>query len=87
MTNKEQFLIEHNKLSPLSLQATLVLLTRFREDKMSLFKNDDWSIDKLRRPFILWLTSLPQETKEDGAKHGKNKSAKKLFHPYPVTKS
>ncbi len=85
MTNKEQFLIEHNKLSPLSLQATLVLLNRFRESKTSLFKNDDWSVDKLRRPFILWLTSLPSDIKEDSAKKGK--LVKQLFHPYPVTKS
>lgn len=82
MTNKEQFLIEHNKLSPLSLQATLILLTRFKEDKISLFKDDNWSVDKLRRPFILWLTSLPSEKLKDGAKQGKDKS----FHPYPVTK-
>ncbi|MDO8486267.1 MAG: hypothetical protein Q7S77_01030 [Candidatus Staskawiczbacteria bacterium] len=86
MTNKEQFLIEHNKLSPLSLQATLALLTRFREVKISLFKNDDWSVDKLRRPFILWLTSLPLE-KEDNIKQEKNKLAKQLFRSYPITKS
>ena len=59
MTAKEQFLSEHNKLSPLNLQATMALLSRFRTDKTALFKNDDWPIDKLRRPFILWLTSLP----------------------------
>ncbi len=59
MTTKEQFLSEHNKLSPLNMQATMALLSRFRIDKTSLFKNDDWPIDKLRRPFILWLTSLP----------------------------
>lgn len=82
MTNKEQFLIEHNKLSPLSLQATLILLTRFKEDKLSLFKDDNWSVDKLRRPFILWLTSLPSEKLEGSAKQAKDK----LFHPYPVTK-
>ena len=85
MTNKEQFLIEHNKLSPLSLQADLILLTRFKEEKTSLFKNDDWSIDKLRRPFILWLTSLPSEQPEDISRQERNKSAKQ-FHPYPVTK-
>lgn len=82
MTNKEQFLIEHNKLSPLSLQATLILLTRFKEEKRTLFKDDNWSIDKLRRPFILWLTSLQSEKQEDSVKQGKDK----LFHPYPVTK-
>ena len=87
MTNKEQFLIEHNKLSPLSLQATLILLTRFKEERVSLFKNDDWPIDKLRRPFILWLTSLPSESKKDGIEQEKDKLDKRPFHPYPVTKS
>mgnify|MGYP001611646305 CR=1 FL=1 len=86
MTNKEQFLIEHNKLSPLGLQATLILLTRFKTEKISLFKNEDWPIDKLRRPFILWLTSLPLETKEEAVKQRKSKLIKQLFHPYPVTK-
>jgi hypothetical protein len=54
---KEQFLEEHNKLSPANLKATIPLLSRFRIEKASLFKNKNWSIDKLRRPFILWLTS------------------------------
>ena len=65
MTTKEQFLSEHNRLSPLNLQATIALLSRFRIDKTSLFKNDDWSVDKLRRPFVLWLTSLTLEEKEN----------------------
>lgn len=65
MTTKEEFLSEHNKLSPLNLQATTALLSRFRIDKTSLFKDDDWSIDRLRRPFILWLTSLPSRERED----------------------
>jgi len=43
------------------LQATIALLTRFEKEKPSLFKNNNWSIDKLRRPFILWLTSLALE--------------------------
>ncbi|MDD5433141.1 MAG: hypothetical protein PHE77_00560 [Candidatus Pacebacteria bacterium] len=55
---KEQFLEEHNKLAPENLRATVALLSRFREEKASLFHNDDWPIDKFRRPFILWLTSL-----------------------------
>jgi hypothetical protein len=58
--NKEQFLEEHNRLSPANLRATISLLSRFRVEKTSLFKGDDWPIDKLRRPFILWLTSLSQ---------------------------
>jgi hypothetical protein len=85
MTNKEHFLTEHNKLSPLSLQADLILLTRFKEEKTSLFKDDSWSLDKLRRPFILWLTSLPSEQPDSIIKQVKNKLAKQ-FHPYPVTK-
>lgn len=59
MTQKELFLIEHNKLSPLNLRATVALLSRFREEKPSLFEGEDWPLDKLRRPFIMWLTSLP----------------------------
>ena len=55
--NKEQFLEEHNRLSPKSLKATTALLSRFREERASLFQGDDWPIDKFRRPFIIWLTS------------------------------
>ena len=65
MTKKQQFLSEHNKLSPLNLQATTYLLSRFKIEKASLFKDDDWSLDKLRRPFVLWLTSLTVEEKEN----------------------
>jgi hypothetical protein len=64
MTSKEQFLSEHNKLSPVSLQATAVLLLRFKADKAQLFKGDDWSLEKIRRPFVLWLTSLSSKEKE-----------------------
>ena len=65
MTKKQQFLLEHNKLSPLNLQATMSLLSRFKIEKAPLFKDDNWSIDKLRRPFILWLTSLTVGEKEN----------------------
>lgn len=58
---KEEFLEEHNKLASKDLKATIPLLSRFRIEKTSLFKSDDWSIDKLRRPFILWLTSKKKE--------------------------
>jgi hypothetical protein len=57
MTTKEQFLIEHNKLSPINLKATIDLLIRFKTEKPSLFKDDDWPVNKIRRPFIFWLTS------------------------------
>jgi len=64
MTQKQQFLTDHNKLSPFNLQATIALLSRFRVDKRTLFKDNNWSLEKLRRPFILWLTSLTSEEKE-----------------------
>jgi len=57
MTNKEKFLTEHNELAPLKLKATIEILDRFKAEKPGLFKNNDWSIHKIRRPFILWLTS------------------------------
>jgi hypothetical protein len=57
MTTKEQFLIEHNKLAPGNLKATMENLSSFEADKPGLFKNDDWPIAKIRRPFISWLTS------------------------------
>lgn len=55
--SKEEFLEEHNKLSPPNLKTTIASLSLFKEEKASLFKNDYWSIDKLRRPLILWLTA------------------------------
>jgi len=61
---KEEFLEDHNKLSPLNMQATMPLLAHFKVDKFSLFKDDKWDLDKLRRPFITWLTSLKLEEKE-----------------------
>jgi hypothetical protein len=61
---KEQFLEEHNKLSPANLRATISLLSRFRIEKASLFKDDNWPIDKIRRPFIMWLTSLSWNKKK-----------------------
>lgn len=60
---KEQFLIEHNRLSPVNLQATFALLTQFQEEKKPLLKDADWSF-KLRIPLIVWLGSLPPEKKE-----------------------
>ena len=54
---KEQFLEEHNRLSPVNFKATIILLSRFKTERSSLFKDDNWSIDKLRRPFIDWLAS------------------------------
>ncbi|MFY9458046.1 MAG: hypothetical protein WAP23_03975 [Candidatus Spechtbacterales bacterium] len=63
MSSKQQFLLEHNRLAPPNLQVTVGMLSRFRIEKSGLFKSNDWSIDKLRRPFIVWLTSLSAEEK------------------------
>jgi hypothetical protein len=65
MTTKEQFLIEHNKLSPLNLKATMEMLMSFKTEKQVLFKSDDWPIDKIRRPFIFWLTSMARVKKKN----------------------
>jgi hypothetical protein len=79
--NKKQFLTEHNKLSPPNLQATIDQLNRFKEEKRPLLKNKNWSIDKLRAPFISWLISLPLIKKRVSKKQGKQ-----IFKNYPETK-
>ncbi|MBU1255805.1 hypothetical protein KKH35_02960 [Patescibacteria group bacterium] len=71
MTKKQNFLLEHNKLAPLNLHTTLAMLTCFKKEKPNLFKDDNWSIDKLRRPFILWLTSSAGEVLGDIKKKDK----------------
>lgn len=65
MTSKRQFLEDHNSLAPLDLQATTATLSRFRVEKKALFKTNDWSTDKLRRPFIMWLTAFSVKERED----------------------
>jgi len=95
LTNQDKFLEEHNKLSPVNLQADLELLKKFREEKPGLFKDESWPIEKLRRPFIVWLSG--QQTlkknqpkarfasvkKAAAAKAAKDKE-KQLFHNYPL---
>ncbi|MFA5318422.1 MAG: hypothetical protein WC323_03045 [Patescibacteria group bacterium] len=65
MTTKKQFLIEHNELAPLNLKATIDVLNRFKADKPGLFKSNDWPIEKIRRPFIFWLTSMTKAKKAE----------------------
>ena len=77
---KEQFLIEHNKLSPENMQATFALLTKFQEEKRPLLKDNEWS-HKLRIPFMSWLASLPQEEK----KKTKKKSEISEYKVYPFS--
>lgn len=64
MGKKQKFLKEHNDLSSPDLQANISMLSRFKIEKSSLFRKNDWSMDKIRRPFILWLTSLTKKEKE-----------------------
>jgi len=78
---KHQFLEEHNKLSPLNLRTTLSTLSRFRLEKASLFKDDNWSLEKLRRPFIMWLTSLESQEREASVKKTETNDGK--FHQFP----
>lgn len=78
---KEQFLIEHNKLSPVNLQATFALLTRFQEEERPLLKDANWS-HKLRIPFITWLLALPVEKKKYV-----RKSTKQIYKVYPAPES
>ena len=79
--SKEQFLQEHNKLSPSNLQATLALLNRFKEEKRPQMKDDNWCLDKLRIPFISWLTAM-KETDGKGAKRSRKKE---IYRNYPET--
>jgi hypothetical protein len=81
LISKEQFLEEHNKLSPSNLRATLALLNRFKEEKKPLLKDDSWCLDKHRIPFISWLTNLPKEEK----KSDKKSRTKEIFKNYPET--
>jgi len=87
--NKEQFLEEHNRLSPSNLKATLALLNRFREEKKPLLKDTEWCLDKHRIPFIVWLTSLPKDERAaiEQTKTKIKATTKKqiIFKNYPET--
>jgi hypothetical protein len=82
LISKEKFLEEHNKLSPSNLQATLALLTRFQEEKKPLLKDDNWCLDKLRIPFISWLTALQSTEKKLSSRKSQKKEK---FKNYPET--
>jgi len=85
--NKEQFLEEHNRLSPSNLKATLALLNKFKEDKKPLMKDSEWCLDKHRIPFIVWLTSMPKdERKAIESQKGKvTQKVQSTFRNYPET--
>ena len=65
MSSRQQFLLEHNKLSPPNLQVTSEMLSKFRIEKANLFKGSGWPTEKIRRPFIMWLTSLSTEERDN----------------------
>ena len=79
--SKEKFLEEHNKLSPSNLQATLALLNRFKQEKKPLMKDDNWCLDKLRIPFISWLTAVQEKQN----KKGQTSNKKEKYRNYPET--
>jgi hypothetical protein len=56
--SKEQFLQNHNELSSPEWRATMEELSRFETEKSNICKDGKWSIEKLRRPFIEWLSCL-----------------------------
>lgn len=78
MTTKEEFIQQHNALSSPNLQINMAILDYFKSLKPGLFKDGNYSIEKIRRPFIFWLTSLSDEQKNEI-----NKTSKKP----PLTKS
>jgi hypothetical protein len=90
MTTKQQFLLEHNRLSPTAMRATEEMLSRFRMEKAAIFKDEDWSVEKLRRPFILWMTSQSIQEREKNENSNrmelareKSMAATHVFNSYP----
>lgn len=81
--SKEQFLIEHNKLSPLNLKATFALLTKFQQEKRPLLKDAEWS-NKLRIPFMVWLLSKDVEL-IDKKTEDSNSIIEQKYKNYPET--
>lgn len=68
--NLEEFMAEHNRLSPVNLQVTKEVLLRFQGEKSSLFRDGAWSIEKMRRPFIEWLCAASPNKKTKARSKG-----------------
>ncbi len=85
LISKEQFLEEHNKLSPASMQATLALLDRFKEEKRPQLKDDTWCLDKLRIPFMSWLATAQSQKANAKNKNFKKSTKKEIYRNYPET--
>jgi len=83
LISKEQFLEEHNKLSPKHLQATLTMLDHFREEKKPLTKDNGWCLDKMRIPFISWLITEKEVPKKESQKKGGPKNDSRIYKIYP----
>ncbi len=64
MITKEEFLERHNDLASLEMRATMKMLDFFETKKPALFKDGNYSIEKIRRPFIFWITSLNETEKK-----------------------
>lgn len=67
--NLEEFLNLHNRLSPLSFQATMATLVRFHDENAELF-NGDLAAEKIRRPFLDWLRESFKKTSMRESKRG-----------------
>ena len=83
IVSKEQFLIEHNRLSPTNLQATFALLTCFQEEEKPLLKDTDWS-NKLRIPFITWLLTMSAEKKKSAQKITPQRGSEQAKQEYKI---
>ena len=64
------------------------MLNQFKaQAKASLFKDGDWDIDKVRRPFILWLTSIPLVQRKAGKNPTKDINQRFKTYPYDYNES
>lgn len=84
--SKEQFLAEHNKLSPANLKVTFAMLTQFQQEKKPLLKDSEWS-HKMRMPLISWLSSRPDSIEPEENKNDKvkEKPQEQGYKNYPET--
>ena len=85
LISKEKFLEEHNKLSPPNLKATLAMLDRFKEEKRPQLKDDNWCLDKLRIPFMSWLSAAQMQKGEKQNKTADKSNKKQIYRNYPET--
>lgn len=58
------------------------MLDRFKEEKRPQMKDNGWCLDKLRIPFITWLTAVQKEKEK---KDLKSSNKKETYKNYPET--